>query len=201
MTDKLNAGQTLQINQYLTSPNGLYRAVMQADGYLKLNPASNMSQDPPIWRQPVAQATPGDVCTMRSDGFAIINASTIWKKPNFSSSPGAWLAVKDCGQLSIEDGGGSYWTSNSCHTVRAFANFDAAFEQVERALAAIEGAKEELLLASRGLLVARFGFLKALEAEREVARTSDDYDKLPPSHRNGGAHPHDERQRHLADGK
>ncbi|MBD2770160.1 hypothetical protein IC235_19915 [Hymenobacter sp. BT664] len=68
--NRLRVGERLTTNQFLQSPNGQYRLVMQSDGNLVIYRLADLSAR---WSSRTA-GTPGAFCTMQGDGNFVVYA-------------------------------------------------------------------------------------------------------------------------------
>jgi hypothetical protein len=98
MTDRLNPGESLQVDESLASPNGQFSLRVQEDGNLVL-----YSQDgQPMW----ASGTDGQevsTATMQDDGNLVLYApggAAVWASDTFGNG-GAYLVLQDDGNLVI----------------------------------------------------------------------------------------------------
>jgi hypothetical protein len=113
----LTTNQTLGVNAYLTSPNGLFCAVMQGDGNFVVYSGSKpfTSGSFPVWATNTTQLVPGNFfCIMQDDGNFVIYPG---KGVNDQGTPAVWswtftppgkgqyfLTLGDEGQLSVTSG-------------------------------------------------------------------------------------------------
>jgi hypothetical protein len=111
MTDRLDSGQGLQVDESLDSPSGQLSLVLQSDGNLVL-----YDQD----RQPVwASGTDGQdvsTATMQEDGNLVLyssGGSAVWASDT-SGNDGAYLVVQDDRNLVIYSADGApIWATNT----------------------------------------------------------------------------------------
>jgi hypothetical protein len=111
MTDRLNPGESLQVAESLSSPNGQFSLRLQEDGNLVL-----YSQDgQPMW----ATGTDGQevsTATMQADGNLVLyspGGDAVWASNTFGAD-GAYLVLQDDGNLVIYGADGSpLWASNT----------------------------------------------------------------------------------------
>jgi surface antigen len=110
---QLSNGQGMSPGQYLQSPSGQYRLVMQGDGNLVEYNASNA----PLWDPPPPTGTygyPGAYAVMQGDGnFVVYSAggSALWA--SYTNRPGDHLALQDDGNLVIYAGSSPLWATMS----------------------------------------------------------------------------------------
>ena len=111
MTDRLNSGESLQINESLGSSNGQYSLTLQADGNLVLYESGGQ----PVW----ASGTDGqDVSTanLQTDGNFVLSSSAgaaVWASGT-NGNDGASLVLQDDRNLVIYGSDGSpLWATNS----------------------------------------------------------------------------------------
>jgi hypothetical protein len=111
MSDRLNPGESLGVNDSLVSPNGQFSLALQSDGNLVLYEADNQ----PVWAagtdgQDVARAT------MQEDGNLVISSSAgdaVWASGT-NGADGAALILQDDRNLVIYGGDGSpVWATNT----------------------------------------------------------------------------------------
>jgi hypothetical protein len=111
MTDRLNPGESLQVDESLGSSNGQFSLVLQEDGNLVL-----YGQDgQPVW----ASGTDGqDVtrATMQDDGNLVLYSSggdAVWAANTFGND-GAYLALQDDRNVVIYGADGApLWATNT----------------------------------------------------------------------------------------
>jgi hypothetical protein len=111
MTDRLNPGDTLQVDESLESPNGQFSLRLQEDGNLVL-----YSQDSqPLW----ASGTDGQdvsTATMQDDGNLVLYSSggdAVWAANTFGNDR-AYLVLQDDGNLVIYSAAGApLWATNT----------------------------------------------------------------------------------------
>ena len=111
MADRLESGQSLQVNESLTSAGGEHSLVLQEDGNLVLYTAGQE----PVW----ATGTDGQevaTATMQEDGNFVLYApggEAIWASGT-DGSGGATLVLQDDRNLVIYDAsGGPVWASDT----------------------------------------------------------------------------------------
>ena len=98
MTDRLNPGDTLQVDESLESPNGQFSLRLQEDGNLVLYGQGGQ----PLW----ASGTDGQevaTATMQDDGNLVLYSAggdAVWAS-NTVGNGGAYLVVQDDGNLVI----------------------------------------------------------------------------------------------------
>ena len=105
--DRLNPGDTLNIGEYITSPNGQFKLITQGDGNLVLYDTNNK----PLWATGT-NGKPVSFVIMQGDGNLVLYDSS-WK-PYWDSKtwghPGAWLLLQNDGIIVINDkNGGQLW--------------------------------------------------------------------------------------------
>jgi hypothetical protein len=96
---KLQAGQQLVCNQYLLSPNGLYKLILQTDGNLVIY---NQTTNKAVWAtytngKPVVKAV------MQGDGNFVLygsNGASYWSSRTYNY-PGAFLQIQDQGNAVV----------------------------------------------------------------------------------------------------
>ena len=106
-TDTLAAGQTLANNHYLTSKNGRYRLVQQADGNLVLYDAS--SDYKALWAND--RFGTGHQTVMQTDGNLVVYRSgrAVWDTHTDRFGP-AKLVVQDDGNIVVYANGLATWS-------------------------------------------------------------------------------------------
>jgi len=109
MSDRLNPDQSLHVGAALTSPNGRFTLVLQADGSLVLSWSGGAAR----W----ATGTHGRTvarATMQSDGnFALYGpVGALWASGT-AGHPGAFLAVQNDGNVVIYGQGGPLWATGT----------------------------------------------------------------------------------------
>ena len=111
MSDRLNPGESLQVDESLTSPNGQFSLRLQEDGNLVL-----YGQDgQPMW----ATGTDGQevsTATMQADGNVVLyspGGDAVWASNTFGND-GAYLVLQDDGNLVIYAADGApLWATNT----------------------------------------------------------------------------------------
>lgn len=108
----LGPGETLTAGQALTSPDGHYELVMQADGNLVLYIAGGRS----LWSTQTA-GNPGAQAVMQTNGNLVVDAggNLLWSA-NTSGSSCAHLAVQDDGNVVLYGASGSVWSSGTVNS-------------------------------------------------------------------------------------
>ena len=111
MTDRLDPGQGLQVNDSLASPNGQFSVVLQPDGNLVLNDQDGQ----PVW----ASGTDGrDVATatMQEDGNFVLYSDAnepVWASDT-SGNNGASVVLQDDRNLVIYSAeGAALWATDT----------------------------------------------------------------------------------------
>lgn len=94
----LYAGDQLNAGQYIRSPNGQYKLIMQSDGNLVLYD----SKQHPTWNAQTAGKS-GAFAVMQSDGNFVVYTPdmTPWFDSHTGGNPGAYLALQDDGNLVV----------------------------------------------------------------------------------------------------
>ncbi len=111
----LTTNQILGVNDYLTSPNALFCAVMQGDGNFVIYTGSKpfTPQSFPVWATNTSQAQGSFFCIMQDDGNFVVYQGTgvkkqgpaVWAWTNTPPGPGQYfLSLGDEGQLSVTSG-------------------------------------------------------------------------------------------------
>jgi|SRR5271157_794062 len=109
----LTTNQNLGVNDYLTSPDALFCAVMQGDGNFVIYTGSKpfTSQSFPVWATNTQSAAGKFYATMQGDGNFVVYAGTppnvsdpIWASNTQSAAGQYFLALSDVGQLSVNSG-------------------------------------------------------------------------------------------------
>jgi hypothetical protein len=106
---RLSGGQSLGVNQSVTSCDGRFVLVMQGDGNLVLYQGSRA-----LWAT-MTQGRGGAVAAMQGDGnFVVYTAggSALWHTFTYRY-PGAWLAVQNDGNVVIYSGTTPRWATNT----------------------------------------------------------------------------------------
>jgi hypothetical protein len=100
----LNPGEYLHTGQYVTSPAGYFKLLMQGDGNLVayLDPAvypPGTKYQVPIWSSHSA-GHPGAYALMRNDGNLVVQiGTTVLFQTHTSGHPGAYAKMKDDGNI------------------------------------------------------------------------------------------------------
>src|SRR5437899_2141504 len=111
MTDKLQSGQQLQVNDELVSNNGLVKLVLQTDGDLVLY-RSHFGIA--LWASNTAGKS-ADHAAMKADGNLVVESAggAVYWQSNTAGNPSASAILQDDGDLSIYDTvSNRLWTSN-----------------------------------------------------------------------------------------
>jgi hypothetical protein len=111
MTDRLNPGENLQVDESLTSPDGRFSLRLQGDGNLVLYGPDGQ----PLW----ATGTDGQevgTAPMQDDGNLVLyspGGDPVWASDTFGNG-GAYLVLQDDGNLVIYAADGSpLWATNT----------------------------------------------------------------------------------------
>ena len=111
MSDRLDPGQALQVNESLVSPNGQFSLVLQPDGNLVLYEQAGQ----PVW----ASGTDGrevSTATMQEDGNLVLYSPTgepVWASDTYGNE-GAYLILQDDRNLVIYGADGTpLWATNT----------------------------------------------------------------------------------------
>ncbi|SDI94076.1 D-mannose binding lectin [Frankineae bacterium MT45] len=104
---KLNRGETLAVNQTLSSPSGAYRLVQQSDGNLVTYNRSNVA----VWSSRTS-GSPGATATLDSSGDFVVKDTTGANLFMSYTSSAAYLTLLDTGNLVVALGSGALvWAS------------------------------------------------------------------------------------------
>jgi hypothetical protein len=133
MTNTLNSGGTLATGASLTSTNGLYTLLMQADGDLVLR---QVKGEVVLWSSDTSGR--GVTCTMEIDGDLVVgNGTELWDSE--TSGVGNYLVVQNDGNLVIYNSvGREIWATDT--------------EPVARAVLDLNNAKAALAVIQQGLV-------------------------------------------------
>lgn len=107
---RLEAGDVLSANQWITSPDGRYRLIQQDDGNLVLYPPSGRA----LWSSATA-GHPSATTAMQPDGNLVVyggGGAPLWSSGT-SGQPGAALAVQDDANVVLYRLGSAIWASGS----------------------------------------------------------------------------------------
>jgi Astacin (Peptidase family M12A) len=102
----LNSNEVLYVNEYIVSPNGRFKCIMQGDGNLVVY----QDDSTPLWSSNT-YGTPVDRCIMQGDGNLVLYSSN--STPYWSigyQSAGAYLVMQDDGNLVVYNNGSAIWS-------------------------------------------------------------------------------------------
>src|SRR5437899_3777698 len=113
--DRLNPGQSLAVGGSITSPDGRFTLVLQADGNLVLYQSGGVAR----WATGTVGRTVSQA-VMQADGNFVLYgpAGPIWATAT-DGHPGAYLAVQDDGNVVIYGPGGPLWASRKNYVRRS----------------------------------------------------------------------------------
>jgi hypothetical protein len=134
MSNILNPNQSLYVNQFLISPNGKYKLIMQSDGNLVLY---RVYDNYALWNSGTAGQAVSRVI-MQDDGNLVIyltNGRPIWSSRT-QGNPGSHLRLQDDGSLAIYKPVPIWYISTGQGLQADAAEADAA--EVVEELAAVE---------------------------------------------------------------
>ncbi len=116
--DLMQPGEVLNPDQSISSANGQYYLVYQADGNLVLYRIRDGS---PLWASNTAGRS-GQVCIMQTDGNLVIydgNAHPLWAS-NTAGNPGSRLVIQDDGNVVIyRPNNNPIWATNTVQPMPA----------------------------------------------------------------------------------
>lgn len=118
----LRSDQLLEPNQWLSSPNGQYRLVMEPGGNAMLSAGATAPST--IWSAPTGGNPPGSFLALQSDCNLVVYAGTraTWASGTNGHGPGCYLAMQSDGNLVIYDAAHqAVWGSGS-HEETLLAN-------------------------------------------------------------------------------
>ncbi len=118
---QLAAGETLNAGQYISSPDGRFRAEMQRDGKFLLKYMNGSAANPTLW-QPYtlwnSGTTTGHHIYMQSQGKLVVYNSSnvaVWHSGT-DGHPGAYLTIRNDGGLLIYQNGVKLWSSGTVNS-------------------------------------------------------------------------------------
>jgi hypothetical protein len=132
----LNMGESLQLNEYLTSPSGYFFAIMQGDGHFCVYRGSGpQSSAGYLWGSDNIGPNGSYSAVMQSDGnFCVYNQSGgyLWGIGAHSGGPFT-LCMQDDGNLCVYGAGGWVWGSQVTDPVTDCTNITAIKFDVSKA--------------------------------------------------------------------
>ncbi len=111
--DRLQAGESLLPSQRLLSSDGRFELKFQSDGNAVIYGPSGS-----LWHSDTWQGRRAAILTMQPDGNLVMrdarnSPSSVWHSGTFGH-PGAYLLMRNDGNLAIYDGASVLWQSNTC---------------------------------------------------------------------------------------